>query len=136
MPSLTSLLSARFAAALTHAFGEDFAGRDPVIRSSQVADFQSNVALPLAKELKSKPRGIAAKIVYYLVRCYLCVPAAISGPGFINLAFPPGFLARALEAGDATAPPEGAGSQTVAIVYSAPNVAKGMHVGHLRTTVV
>ena len=136
MPSLTSLLSARFAAALTHAFGEDFAGRDPVIRSSQFADFQANVALPLAKELKSKPRDIAAKIVDNLDLSDMCEPAEISGPGFINLTFTPGFLARTLEAGDATAPPEGAGSQTVAIDYSAPNVAKEMHVGHLRTTVV
>ena len=136
MPSLTSLLSARFAAALTHAFGEDFAERDPVIRSSQFADFQANVALPLAKELKSKPRDIAAKIVDNLDLSDMCEPAEISGPGFINLTFTPGFLARTLEAGDATAPPEGAGSQTVAIDYSAPNVAKEMHVGHLRTTVV
>ena len=61
MPSLTSVLTDRFAAALTQSFGEDFARRDPVIRSSQFADFQANVALPLAKELKSKPRDIAAQ---------------------------------------------------------------------------
>src|SRR5690625_1490241 len=100
MPSLTSLLSARFAAALTHAFGEDFARRDPVIRSSQFADFQANVALPLAKELKSKPRDIAAKIVDNLDLTDMCEPPEISGPGFINLKFTPGFLARTLEAGD------------------------------------
>ncbi|WP_172173095.1 arginine--tRNA ligase [Brevibacterium sp. CT2-23B] len=136
MPSLTSVLTDRFAAALTQAFGEDFAGRDPVIRSSQFADFQANVALPLAKELKSKPRDIAAQIVENLDLEGVCEAPEISGPGFINLTFTPEFLASTLEAGGAAAAPENDAPQTVAIDYSAPNVAKEMHVGHLRTTVV
>ncbi|TNM56841.1 arginine--tRNA ligase [Brevibacterium sediminis] len=136
MPSLTSVLTDRFAAALTQAFGEDFAGRDPVIRSSQFADFQANVALPLAKELKSKPRDIAAQIVENLDLEGVCEAPEISGPGFINLTFTPEFLASTLEAGGAATAPENDAPQTVAIDYSAPNVAKEMHVGHLRTTVV
>ena len=136
MPSLTSVLTDRFAAALTQAFGEDFAGRDPVIRSSQFADFQANVALPLAKELKSKPRDIAAQIVENLDLQGVCETPEISGPGFINLTFTPDFLASTLETGDAAAAPVNDAPQAVAIDYSAPNVAKEMHVGHLRTTVV
>lgn len=136
MPSLTSVLTDRFAAALTQAFGEDFAGRDPVIRSSQFADFQANVALPLAKELKSKPRDIAGQIVEKLDLKGVCETPEISGPGFINLTFTPEFLASTLEAGGAAAAPANDAPQTVAIDYSAPNVAKEMHVGHLRTTVV
>lgn len=136
MPSLTSVLTDRFAAALTRAFGEDFARRDPVIRSSQFADFQANVALPLAKELKSKPRDIAAQIVQNLDLEGVCETPEISGPGFINLTFTPEFLASTLEAGGAAAAPANDAPQTVAIDYSAPNVAKEMHVGHLRTTVV
>ncbi|MEY9257782.1 arginyl-tRNA synthetase [Brevibacterium epidermidis] len=136
MPSLTSVLTDRFAAALTRAFGEDFAGRDPVIRSSQFADFQANVALPLAKELKSKPRDIAGQIVENLDLEGVCETPEISGPGFINLTFTPEFLASTLEAGGAAAAPANDAPQTVAIDYSAPNVAKEMHVGHLRTTVV
>ncbi|WP_166828977.1 arginine--tRNA ligase [Brevibacterium limosum] len=136
MPSLTSVLTDRFAAALTQAFGEDFAGRDPVIRGSQFADFQANVALPLAKELKSKPREIAAQIVLNLDLDGICETPEISGPGFINLTFTPDFLASALQAGQAAAAPENTDPQTIAIDYSAPNVAKEMHVGHLRTTVV
>ena len=136
MPSLTSVLTDRFAAALTQAFGEDFAGRDPVIRGSQFADFQANVALPLAKELKSKPRDIAAQIVRNLDLDGICETPEISGPGFINLTFTPDFLASALQAGQAAAAPENTDPQTIAIDYSAPNVAKEMHVGHLRTTVV
>ncbi|WP_025779687.1 arginine--tRNA ligase [Brevibacterium sp. VCM10] len=136
MPSLTSVLTDRFAAALTQAFGEDFAGRDPVIRSSQFADFQANVALPLAKELKSKPRDIAAQIVENLDLQGVCETPEISGPGFINLTFTPEFLASTLEAGGAAAAPANDAPQAIAIDYSAPNVAKEMHVGHLRTTVV
>lgn len=136
MPSLTSVLTDRFAAALTQAFGEDFAGRDPVIRSSQFADFQANVALPLAKELKSKPRDIAGQIVENLDLEGVCETPEISGPGFINLTFTPEFLASTLEAGGTAAAPANDAPQTVAIDYSAPNVAKEMHVGHLRTTVV
>ena len=136
MPSLTSVLTDRFAAALTQAFGEDFARRDPVIRSSQFADFQANVALPLAKELKSKPRDIAAQIVENLDLEGVCETPEISGPGFINLTFTPEFLASTLTAGGVSAAPENTDPQTIAIDYSAPNVAKEMHVGHLRTTVV
>lgn len=136
MPSLTSVLTDRFAAALTQAFGEDFARRDPVIRSSQFADFQANVALPLAKELKSKPRDIAAQIVENLDLEGVCETPEISGPGFINLTFTPEFLASTLTAGGVVAAPENTDPQTIAIDYSAPNVAKEMHVGHLRTTVV
>ena len=136
MPSLTSVLTDRFAAALIQAFGEDFARRDPVIRSSQFADFQANVALPLAKELKSKPRDIAAQIVDNLDLDGVCETPEISGPGFINLTFTPEFLASTLTAGGVAAAPENTEPQTIAIDYSAPNVAKEMHVGHLRTTVV
>ena len=136
MPSLTSVLTDRFAAALTQAFGEDFARRDPVIRSSQFADFQANVALPLAKELKSKPRDIAAQIVENLDLEGVCETPEISGPGFINLTFTPEFLASTLTAGGVSAAPENTDPQTIAIDYSATNVAKEMHVGHLRTTVV
>ena len=136
MPSLTSVLTDRFAAALTQSFGEDFARRDPVIRSSQFADFQANVALPLAKELKSKPRDIAAQIVDNLDLDGVCETPEISGPGFINLTFTPEFLASTLTAGGVAAAPENTEPQTIAIDYSAPNVAKEMHVGHLRTTVV
>ncbi|MGJ7562101.1 arginine--tRNA ligase [Brevibacterium casei] len=136
MPTLTSLLTDRFAAALSAAFGEDFADRDPVIRRSQFADFQANVALPLAKELGAKPRDIAAQIVEHLDLAGVCQPPEISGPGFINLTFLPEFLAGVLEAEDATAVDAPSDPQRIVIDYSAPNVAKEMHVGHLRTTVV
>ena len=136
MPSLTSLLNARFAAALEQSFGEDFKRRDPVIRSSQFADFQANVALPLAKELKSKPRDIATTIVANLDLAGICETPEISGPGFINLVFTPEFLASKLSEGAVAQGEAPAEPQRLVIDYSAPNVAKEMHVGHLRTTIV
>ena len=94
------------------------------------------MALPLAKELKSKPRDIAAQIVDNLDLDGVCETPEISGPGFINLTFTPEFLASTLTAGGVAAAPVNTEPQTIAIDYSAPNVAKEMHVGHLRTTVV
>lgn len=120
---------------------ERVAGRgdvDPVVRPSDRAHAQANGALPLAKELGRNPREVATEIV---AAAELDGVAAleVAGPGFINLTFAPEFLAGqvALVASDdhlgvrpAAAP------ETVVVDYSAPNVAKEMHVGHLRTTLI
>ncbi|NNV09935.1 arginine--tRNA ligase, partial [Geobacillus sp. MMMUD3] len=84
----------------------------------------------------AKPREVAGQIVEHLDLAGVCQPPEISGPGFINLTFLPEFLAGVLEAEDATAVDAPSDPQRIVIDYSAPNVAKEMHVGHLRTTVV
>jgi len=125
--------------ALAAAFGPDYADADPVIRPSQFADYQSNVALPLAKRLNRPPRDVAAELAGHLGGSDVVATAEVSGPGFINLT-----LSDAWIAGQATGqladPRLGVASvspaQCVVVDYSAPNVAKEMHVGHLRTTVV
>jgi arginyl-tRNA synthetase len=125
--------------ALATAFGPEFADADPVIRPSQFADYQANVALPLAKRLGRPARDVAADLAAQLSGSEIIEPPDVSGPGFINLTLRDGWIAAEAtgQLGDprlgvrpADAP------QTVVVDYSAPNVAKEMHVGHLRTTVV
>ena len=114
-------------------------GIDPVIRASDRADAQANGALALAKELGRQPREIAEAV---LAQCGgltgMCSAVEVAGPGFLNLTFDNDFLAGLLKQ-VSDDPRLGIGTVTrrkVIIDYSAPNVAKEMHVGHLRTTVI
>src|ERR1700733_9910337 len=132
------VLGARVRAALAAAYGPDYADADPLIRPSSFGDLQSNAALPLAKKLGRAPRDIAAEIVGRLDVGDICEPPTISGPGFINLTLRSQWIAAAATAlladprlGVPTAEP-----QTVVVDYSLPNIAKEMHVGHLRATIV
>lgn len=138
MGSPAAELASRFERALVAAFGDELSGTDPVIRPSQFADFQANVALALAKRLGAKPRDVAERIVAALDVADLAETPEISGPGFINVTLRRSWIAAALT--DQAADPRlGVAAQqqrVVTIDYSAPNVAKEMHVGHLRTTVV
>src|SRR6516162_104365 len=78
------ILAARVRAALVAAFGAEYAGADPVIRPSTFADYQANVALPLAKKLGRPPREVATEIAGHLEVADVCDTAELSGPGFIN----------------------------------------------------
>ena len=133
------VLAQRVSAALGAAFGPEYEAADPVIRPSSFADYQSNAALPLAKKLGRAPRDIAADIIRHLDLDGVAEPPEVSGPGFINLRLLPGWIAA--EATSELLHPrlgvEPADQAKLVVVdYSGPNVAKELHVGHLRATVV
>ncbi|HET8602020.1 MAG TPA: arginine--tRNA ligase [Segeticoccus sp.] len=132
------VLTERVQAAIRSALGPDFADVDPIIRPSQFADYQANAALALAQRVGRPPRELASEIAGHLDAGQVCRSVEVSGPGFLNLTLRDDWIGMATSelAGEDRLGVPRQSRQVVPIDYSAPNVAKEMHVGHLRTTVV
>ena len=142
MSTLRCQLEDRVSQALAAALGDVGAGVDPQIqpaRDPAHGDWQSNVAMGLGGKARRKPRELAQAVVDALRIDDMCEPAEIAGPGFINFRLKPAFLAaqlRAIQADPRLGIPVADNADVVAIDFLSVNLAKEMHVGHLRSAII
>ncbi|MDR3233307.1 MAG: arginine--tRNA ligase [Planctomycetaceae bacterium] len=153
---MINLLKQRFAAALSAVVGGMIAGSaddaeslltnllDTIrpVNDPKFGDYQANLAMPLAKKLSKPPREVAQQIIGHLQISDICETPEIAGPGFINLRLKETciteMLQKAAQDTDRLGVPsvDESKKKTYIVDYSGPNVAKAMHVGHLRSTVI
>lgn len=114
---------------------------EPQVRQSakvQFGDYQANGMMAVAKKLGMAPRQLAEQVLTHLDLSGIASKVEIAGPGFINIFLEPAFLAEQVQqalASDRLGVSQPT-RQTIVVDYSAPNVAKEMHVGHLRSTII
>lgn len=134
-------LEAAFRQAIVAALGAGHSEVDPQVRPSQnpqFGDFQANFAMSLARQVGLKPRDLAEQVVAHLEIGAIAEPPEIAGPGFINIRLLQDALASALDAmdGPSLGVQPDRDTHAVAIDLCGVNVAKQMHVGHLRSTII
>ena len=137
-----ALLTSRLQAAFTAAgidLPEGFTPGVVIASDTRFGDYQSNAAMILAKQLKTNPRALAEQIKAALQVEDLCEKITVDGPGFLNLTLSPAALAQRLSVivkDVHVGVPQVEKAKTIVVDFSAPNIAKPMHVGHIRSTFI